>query len=293
MAQPDDTQGVDTDITPCDAPATTADTSVVSAGRPVVFVHGLWLHATSWDPWLDLFREAGYAPVAPGWPGDSDTAEATRRDSSQVAGKGIDDVVDHYAQVIRGLDAPPIVIGHSFGGLIVQRLLGQDLAAAGVAIDPAPIKGVLYLPPSALKVAGIALRKPANRHEAVALTAEQFRYGFGNALSEQESNDLYERWAIPSPGLPLFEAALANFVPHSPAKVNTGNRDRGPLLVTAGGRDHTVPAAISMATRKLYHKSPAVTDFRDFADRGHSLTIDHGWREVADYVLNWLKQRGV
>jgi pimeloyl-ACP methyl ester carboxylesterase len=142
-------------------------------------------------------------------------------------------------------------------------------------------------------VAGIALRKPANRHEAVALTAEQFRYGFGNALPAQESADLYERWAIPSPGLPLFEAALANFVPHSPAKVNTRNRDRGPLLITAGGHDHTVPAAISMATRKLYHKSPAVTDFRDFADRGHSLTIDHGWREIADYVLNWLKQRGV
>jgi non-heme chloroperoxidase len=309
MAQPDDSQGEppgETQAesqdgtqdetqggTPGDVPATTGDTSVVPAGRPVVFVHGLWLHATSWDPWVDLFREAGYAPIAPGWPGDSDTAEETRRNSSQVAGKGIDDVVDHYAQIIRGLDTPPIVIGHSFGGLIVQRLLGQDLAAAAVAIDPAPIKGVLYLPPSALKVAGIALRKPANRHEAVALTAEQFRYGFGNALPAQESADLYERWAIPSPGKPLFEAALANFTPHSPAKVNTGNRDRGPLLVTAGGRDHTVPAAISMATRRLYHKSPAVTDLRDFADRGHSLTIDHGWREVADVVLDWLKQRGV
>jgi pimeloyl-ACP methyl ester carboxylesterase len=202
-------------------------------------------------------------------------------------------VVDHYAQIIEGLGAKPIVIGHSFGGLITQRLLGQDLAAAGVAIDPAPIKGVLYLPPSALKVSSVALRRPANRREAVALTAEQFRYGFGNVLPEQESNDLYERWAIPSPGKPLFEAALANFTPHSPAKVNTGNRDRGPLLITAGGHDHTVPAAISTATRRLYHKSPAVTDFRDFADRGHSLTIDHGWREVADYVLNWLKQRGV
>jgi non-heme chloroperoxidase len=285
MTQPGDTPG--------NAPATTGDTSPAPAGRPVVFVHGLWLHATSWDPWVDLFRQAGYAPTAPGWPGDSDTVEETRRDPSRVAGKGIDDVVDHYAQIIEGLGTKPIVIGHSFGGLIVQRLLGQDLAAAAVAIEPAPIKGVLYLPPSALKVAGIALRKPANRHEAVALTAEQFRYGFGNALPAQESADLYERWNIPSPGKPLFEAALANFTPHSPAKVNTGNRDRGPLLVTAGGRDHTVPAAISMATRRLYHKSPAVTDLRDFADRGHSLTIDHGWREVADVVLDWLKQRGV
>jgi non-heme chloroperoxidase len=285
MTQPDDTPG--------DVPATTGDTSVVPAGRPVVFVHGLWLHATSWDPWVDLFREAGYAPTAPGWPGDSDTVEETRRDPSQVADKGIDDVVDHYAQIIRGLDAPPIVIGHSFGGLIAQRLLGQDLAAAGVAIDPAPIQGVLVLPVSALRVASIALRKPANRREAISLTADQFRYGFGNALPAQESNDLYERWNIPSPGKPLFEAALANFTPHSPAKVNTGNRDRGPLLITAGGQDHTVPVAISTATRRQYHKSPAVTDLRDFADRGHSLTIDHGWREVAEYVLTWLKQRGM
>ena len=288
MTQPGDTE-VDTDS----APATTVDTSAVPAGRPVVFIHGLWLHATSWDPWMDLFRQAGYAPTAPGWPGDSDTVEETRRDPSKVAGQGIDDVVDHYAQVIEGLGAKPIVIGHSFGGLMVQRLLGQDLAAAGIAIDPAPIKGVLALPLSALKVASVALRKPANRREAVSLTAEEFRYGFGNALPAQESADLYERWNIPSPGKPLFEAAFANFTPHSPAKVNTGNRDRGPLLITAVGQDHTVPVAISTGTRRQYHKSPAVTDFRDFPDRGHSLTIDHGWREVADYVLEWLKQRGV
>jgi len=259
--------------------------------RPVVFIHGLWLHATSWGPWVELFREAGYAPVAPGWPGDSDTVEETRREPGKVAGQGIDQVVEHYTQIINDLDSPPIVIGHSFGGLIVQRLLGQDLAAAGVAIDPAPIKGVLVLPPSALRVASIALRKPANRNAAVSLTAEQFRYGFGNALPEKESAELYERWTIPSPGKPLFEAALANFSPQSPAKVNTGNRTRGPLLVTAGGQDHTVPPAISMSTRKLYHKSPAVTDLKDFPDRGHSLTIDHGWQEVAQYALDWLKQR--
>jgi non-heme chloroperoxidase len=173
----------------------------------------------------------------------------------------------------------------------VQRLLGQDLAAAAVAIDPAPIQGVLYLPPSALKVASIALRKPANRKAAVALTAEQFRYGFGNALPAQESTDLYDRWAIPSPGKPLFEDALANFTPRSPAKVNTRNKDRGPLLITAGGQDHTVPAAISTATRRLYHRSPAITDLREFPDRGHSLTIDHCWREVAQAALDWLRQR--
>ncbi|HTS97243.1 MAG TPA: alpha/beta fold hydrolase [Streptosporangiaceae bacterium] len=264
-----------------------------SAARPVVFVHGLWLHATSWEPWLEFFRDAGYAPTAPGWPGTADTVEETRREPGRVAGQGIDEVVGHYAEVIRGLDAPPVVIGHSFGGLIAQRLLGQDLAAAAVAIDAAPIKGVLVLPASALRVASIALRKPANRHQAVSLTPEQFRYGFGNALPAQESADLYERWTVPSPGRPLFEAAFANFTPHSPAKVNTANRTRGPLLLIAGGQDHTVPAAITTATRKLYHKSPAVTDFRDFTDRGHSLTIDHGWAEIAQYSLDWLRQRAV
>src|SRR5215471_18810890 len=180
------------------------------ANGQVVFIHGLWLHATSWDPWAAFFKEAGYEPLAPGWPGDSDTVEETRRHPDRIAGKGIDDVVAHYAQIIRGLDAPPIVIGHSFGGLIVQRLLGQNLAAAAVAIDPAPIKGVLVLPPSALKVASVALRKPANRNQAISLTPEQFRYGFGNAVSERESRQLYDEWTIPAPGRPLFEAAFAN-----------------------------------------------------------------------------------
>src|SRR5689334_10156 len=261
------------------------------AGSPVVFVHGLWLHASSWNPWVELFREAGFVPSAPGWPGTADTVEETRRQPDQVAGKGIEDVVGHYAQIIGGLEARPVVIGHSFGGLIAQRLLGQDLAAAAVAIDAAPIKGVIYLPPSALRVASIALRKPANRNLAVSLTKEQFRYGFGNALPEQESDELYEGLTVPSPGKPLFEAALANFSPRSPAKVNTHNKTRGPLLLIAGGRDHTVPAAITTGTRKLYHKSPAVTDFREFPDRGHSLAIDHGWREIAQQALDWLNQR--
>jgi pimeloyl-ACP methyl ester carboxylesterase len=238
-----------------------------------------------------MFSEAGYEPLMPGWPGIPDTVEEARADPGRAAGKGIDDVVAHYAQVIAGLDTRPVVIGHSFGGLIAQRLLGQNLAAAAVAIDPAPIKGVIFLPPSALRVASIALRHPANRNQAVSLTPEQFRYGFGNTLPAQESDELYERWAIPSPGRPLFEAAMANFVPRSPARVDTGNKTRGPLLITAGGRDHTVPASVSHATRRLYHKSPAVTDLREFPDRGHSLTIDHGWREVAQAALNWLSER--
>ena len=261
------------------------------AGTPVVFVHCLWLHADSWGRWVELFRERGYAPVAPGWPGDSDTIEETRSQADRVAGYGIDDVVEQYAGVIRTIDTKPIVIGHSFGGLIVQRLLGQDLAAAGVAIDPAPIKGIIFLPPSALRVASIALRNPANKKRAVSLTREQFRYGFGNALPPEESDALYDRWTVPSPGKPLFEAAFANLMPGSPARVATGNGTRGPLLLTAGGKDHTVPPAIVKATLKRYRKSPAVTELEEFPDRGHSLTIDSGWRGVADSVLSWLERQ--
>jgi pimeloyl-ACP methyl ester carboxylesterase len=261
------------------------------SGTPVVFVHGLWLHATSWEPWEDFFREAGYEPVAPGWPGDSATVQEARRVPGKVAGYGIEDVVEHYAQIIRALDNSPIVIGHSFGGLIAQRLLAQNLASAAVAIDAAPIKGVLSLPVSSLRVASVALRSPGNRHQSVSLTPEQFSYGFGNALSGQESAELYERWNIPSPGKPLFEAAAANFTLHSPAKVDVHNKTRGPLLLTAGCKDHTVPRAITTATRRLYHKSPAITDYVEFPDRGHSLTIDSGWQEVAQCALDWLQKR--
>jgi non-heme chloroperoxidase len=262
------------------------------AGTPVVFVHGLWLHADSWGPWVERFRAAGYEPSAPDWPGEG-SIEETRQNPDRVAGVGIDDVVQHHATHIRSLETPPILVGHSFGGLVVQRLLGQGIAAAAVALEPAPIKGVLYLPPSALRVASIALRDPRNRGRAVSLTREQFRYGFGNALTQEESDELYDRWAIPSPGKPLFEASIANFSPGSPAKVDTSNSTRGPLLVTAGGRDHTVPAAVSRATRKLYHKSTAVTDLREFPDRGHTLGIDSRSNEIADVVLEWLEERGL
>jgi non-heme chloroperoxidase len=264
-----------------------------AARTPVVFVHGLWLHADSWEPWIDLFREHGYDASAPGWPGDSETVAETRADSASVAGHGIQAVVEHYTANIGKLPAKPIVVGHSFGGLIAQRLLGENNAAAAVAIDPAPMKGVLLLPLSALRVAGIALRDPRNRNRAVSLSSGQFRYGFGNAISETESNELFERWTIPSPGKPLFEAASANLMPHSPASVATGNPTRGPLLLTAGGKDHTVPATLSRQAAKLYRHSSAVTEVKEFPDRGHSLTIDSGWREVADAVLAWLSERGL
>jgi pimeloyl-ACP methyl ester carboxylesterase len=210
-----------------------------------------------------------------------------------VAGHGIDDLVAHYAKVIGGLEAKPIVIGHSFGGLIAQRLLGQNLATAAVAIDPAPIKGILFLPPSALRVASVALSHPAKRKGVVVLTPKQFRYGFGNALSEAESRELYDRLTIPSPGRPLFEAAVANLARRSPAKVATANATRGPLLLTSGLRDHTVPPSVVKQTLRRYASSGAVTELKQFPGRGHSLTIDHGWEDVAGSVLDWLAQHSL
>jgi alpha-beta hydrolase superfamily lysophospholipase len=260
---------------------------------PVVFIHGLWLHATSWNPWIELFREAGYAPIAPGWPGEPDTVAAARERPESVANIGINDVTGHYADIIDGLGEQPVIIGHSFGGLIAEKLLGQDVGTAAVAIDPAQIKGVLPLPLAQLRSGFPALGNPTNLHKAVSLTGGQFRYGFGNALSEEESEALYEKWAIPSPARPLFQAASANFVMHSQAKVNTANKDRGPLLLISGLEDHTVPDVVTRSTLKQYRDSTAVTELKQFEGRGHSITIDSGWRQVADAVLDWLKAKGL
>jgi alpha-beta hydrolase superfamily lysophospholipase len=256
---------------------------------PAVFIHGLWLHATSWAPWLDLFRDAGYEPVAPGWPNEPATVEEARQNPDLVANLSIDDVTDHYAKIIATFDTAPVIVGHSFGGLITEKLLGQGVGAAGVAIDPAQIKGVLPLPIAQLRAGLPALGNPANLHKAVSLTSKEFRFGFGNALSEQESDELYEKWAIPSPARPLFQAAAANFVMHSQAKVDTDNDTRGPLLLISGTADHTVPDVVTRSTFKQYRDSTAVTQLRHFEGRGHSLTVDSGWREVADAVLDWLK----
>jgi pimeloyl-ACP methyl ester carboxylesterase len=262
-------------------------------GTPVVFIHGLWLHATSWKSRAELISAAGYDPIAPGWPGDADTVEASRANPDSIADHGIDDVTRHYQAIIDTLPSRPILIGHSFGGMIAEKLLGLDYGAAAIGIDAAQIKGVLPLPLSALHSTLPVFKNPANKHKAVSLTAEQFRYSFGNAVSEEESGALYERWAIPAPGKPLFEAAVANFSLHSPAKVNTDNEGRGPLLLIMGGRDHTVPETITKATVKQYRHSSAVTELEEFSDRGHSLTIDSGWREVADLCLAWLAKQGL
>jgi pimeloyl-ACP methyl ester carboxylesterase len=257
----------------------------------VVFIHGLWVSHTAWQPWIEHFAAHGHHGFAPAWPGEFATVEETRQRADEQAGFGINELTDHVAEFLEQFDTPPVVIGHSFGGLIAQKLLGQNKAAAAIAIDPAPIKGVKPLPFAQLRSAFPVLGNPLNRGRAKGLTAQQWRYGFGNALTAEESDSLWQQWAIPSPGKPLFEAATANFSGSSPAKVDIANGARGPLLITGGTADHTVPFVSAKATHGLYARSSAITDFHEFDGRGHSLTIDHGWRDVADTALAWLDQR--
>lgn len=268
--------------------------AVPGAGQPmpVLFVHGLWIAASAWQPWCDLFASQGYAPVAPTWPGEADTIDETRAHPERQSGKGIAEVADHFAGVAESLPARPIVIGHSFGGLIAQQLLARGVASAAVAIDPAQIKGVKALPFAQLRSGFPVLGNPRNIKKAQRPTEGQFRYSFGNALTDHESRSLYERWTIPSPSRPLFQAALANFQRHSGASVDTARADRGPLLFISGADDHTVPAVVTRAAWRRYRKSPARTDYREVS-RGHSLTIDAGWPEVAAIALAWLGEQGL
>ena len=231
--------------------------------------------------------------MAPAWPNEPQTVSEAREHPDLVANVGIDDITSHMAKIIDGLDAKPVIVGHSFGGLIAEKLLGEGYGAAAVAIDPAQIKGVLPLPVAELRAGLPALGNPANRHKAVSLTSKEFRFGFGNALTQDESDVLFERWTIPSPARPLFEAAVANFSLHSPAKVDTQNEERGPLLLVSGTEDHTVPDKVTRSTLKQYRDSTAVTELKQFEGRGHSLTIDKGWEDVASAVLEWLKLNGV
>lgn len=258
---------------------------------PVMFIHGLWVHAGAWRPWQEHFEEAGYRTSAPGWPGEGDTVAATREHPEAMNDVGITAICRHYADLIDAMAAKPIVIGHSFGGLIAQELLANGYATAAVAIDPAPIKGVKILPFSQLRSALPVLGNPANRKRTVALTAEQFRYSFGNMLSPEESDELHERWAIPGPGRPLFEDASAAFVRDSPAAVDTHSATRGPLLLISGTEDHTVPLKVTEAVVKLYADGPSRTDFERIEGRGHSLTMDAGWRDVARVAMDWITAR--
>jgi pimeloyl-ACP methyl ester carboxylesterase len=258
-----------------------------------VFIHGLWLHATGWTNWLELFEASGYDPVAPGYPGDGPGVQETRAHPERLAGQGIDDLTVAYTKQIAALPTKPIVIGHSLGGLIAQKLLAQGSAAAAVAVNPGQIRGVLRVPLVQLRSGSPALRRPGNRHRAISLTAKQFRFGFGNALSVAESQELFDRWTIPGPGRPAFEVATSNLRRTSPAAVDTRLDDRGPLLLIAGGADHIVPPAVVKAARDLYAGSRATTDYHEFPGRGHSMVLDHGWREVAEYSLTWLHCQGL
>jgi non-heme chloroperoxidase len=274
-------------------PASTEDEIVQAnaTGRtPVVFIHGLWLLPSSWDRWAALFEEAGYAPLSPGWPDDPETVEEANLHPEVFANKTVGQVADHYVAVIGKLAKKPALIGHSFGGLLTQMIAGEGLAAASVAIDAAPSRGVLPLPFSALKSSRPVLGNPANRRRAVPLTYEQFRFSFANAVSEDEAKELYETFAVPASGAPLFQAATANLNPWTEAKVDTKNPDRGPLLIINGERDHTVPWAIANASYKKQKRNEAVTEITQIPNRGHALTIDSGWHEVADTALTFVKR---
>jgi non-heme chloroperoxidase len=272
----------------------TADDQVARANAsgqtPVVFIHGLWLLSSSWDRWAAVFADAGFAPVTADWPDDPATVAEANINPEAFAGKTVGQVADHVAGLIGRLDRRPAVIGHSFGGLLAQIVAGRGLSAVTVAIDPAPFRGVLPLPVSALRSASPVLGNPANRKKAISLTYDQFRYAFANAVSEAEARELYETYAVPASGAPLFQAAAANLNPWTEAKVDTANPDRGPLLVVSGEQDHTVPWAIANASYKRQKRNPGVTEIVEIPKRGHALTIDSGWREVADRALAFVQR---
>ena len=258
--------------------------------KPVVFVHGLWLLPSSWDRWVTLFEQAGYVTLTPGWPDDPETVAEAREHPQVFAGKGITQIADYEEAIIRRLDQKPAIIGHSFGGLLTQILAGRGLAAASVAISPAPFRGVLPLPLAALRSSSVVLRNPANWNRAVPLTYEQFQYGFANAVGEDEAKELYLGYSVAGAGEPLFQAATANVNPWSEAQVDTTNPERGPMLIISADSDHTVPFAMSNAAYKRQKRNEGVTEMIKMEGRGHSLTIDAGWREVAGKALEFIKR---
>jgi non-heme chloroperoxidase len=266
------------------------DRANASDATPVVFVHGLWLLPSSWERWAALFEEAGYVGISPGWPDDPETVEQAKEQPEVFARKSVGEVADHFEAVIRRLERKPAVIGHSFGGLLTEILAGRGLAAVSVAISPAPFRGVLPLPISALRSSQPVLKNPRNVNRAVPLTYEQFRYAFANAVPEDEAKQLYKAYSVPGPGKPIFQAAAANLNPWTEAKVDAKNPERGPLLIVSSDQDHTVPPAIARASFKKEKKNPGVTEYVELEGRGHALTIDGGWREVADTALAFVQR---
>ena len=261
-----------------------------SGEQPVAFVHGLWLLPSSWDRWRQMFEEAGYATIAPGWPDDPATVAEAREHPEVFAHKMVQAVTDHYVEALGKLKTKPAVIGHSFGGLIAQKIAGEGGSMATVSIDPAPGRGVLPLPASALKAGSPVLGNPANARRSVTLTLEEFKYGWANNLDEDEAAALYEEYHVAASGVPIFQAAVANLNPFSETKVRYKAENRGPMLIISGEKDHTVPHAISHAAYKKHLKNASVTEFAEIPDRGHSLTIDSGWREVAQTALDFIER---
>jgi pimeloyl-ACP methyl ester carboxylesterase len=266
------------------------DQANASGRTPVVFIHGLWLLPSSWDRWVALFEESGYAGVTPSWPDDPETVEEARANPDVLAKKTLGQIADHTADVIGKLNTKPAVMGHSTGGLLTQMIADRGLSAASVAIDPGPFRGVLPLPISALRSAMPVLKNPLNKGRAVTLTLDQFKYGWANALGEEEAKQLYETYHVAAPGVALMQMANANLNPWTEAKVDTKNPERGPLLIIDGEKDHTVPWAIANASYKRQLRNEAVTEIKKIPNRGHSLTIDSGWREVADTALAFVKR---
>jgi pimeloyl-ACP methyl ester carboxylesterase len=261
-----------------------------SGKTPVVFIHGLWLLPSSWDRWVRLFSEAGYAPLTPDWPDDPETVGQARTNPNVLAKKTLKQVAEHTTKIINALDNKPVVMGHSTGGLLAQMLAGRGLSAATVAIDPGVFRGVLPLPAPTLKVAGPFLVNPLTRGRAITLTFDQFKYGWANALDEKEAKELYDRFHVAGSGISLMQMGFANINPWTEAKVTTKNPDRGPLLIIEGEKDHTVALAIANAAYRRQRRNPGVTEFVKVPNRGHALTIDHGWQEVAQIALDFVKR---
>src|SRR3954465_5458384 len=266
------------------------DAANSSGKTPVVFIHGLWLLPSSWDNWVGLFEENGYAGVTPSWPDDPETVEEARANPDAFAKKTLKQIADHTAAVIGRLDKKPAVMGHSTGGLLTYMIADRGLSAAAVAIDPGTFRGVLPLPISALRSAGPVLKNPLNRGRAITLTLEQFKYGWANALDDDEAKQLYETYHVAAPGVALMQMANANVNPFTEAKVDPRNPERGPLLILDGEKDHTVPWAIANGAYKRQRHNEGVTEIEKIPNRGHSLTIDSGWREVAQKALDFVKR---
>ena len=230
----------------------------------IVLIHGLWLTPRSWEGWKARFEERGHKVLAPAWPRMAGEVEEIRRDPSVLNGLGVTEIVDHYDRIVRGLGAPPVIMGHSFGGLVTELLLDRGLGAAGVALSPAPVKGVLRLPPAQIRTAFPVLGNPTNKNKTVGLTPNQFRYAFTNTMSDEDAQAAYERYQVPGPGRVLFQAAFANFNPRAVTKVDFHKDDRPPLLVVGNGADHTVPASVSKEAATRLGKSRAVVDYKEF-----------------------------